>query len=1178
MIPRKLTHGEISEIVSKVDYLLGTQGEIRNKINIKPKIRKLRSKIIKEVRRIPEKRIIKVYDQYMEKMNFFKYLKKALYDKLSYIDLVPVSGARDEFAQVIFESINNSWINPGEHVGAIAVDAIFQQYTQATLNTFHKTGSLYKIGSGVDRLIEILSAKKEPKFASISTYFTHDYTYEELIKFRRYDLRQLTFGNLITDFFMETSDLYFGTENDKIDYPKWYIKYMMIVEDGNSLYKNLEGVFLRFIIDPYLIYLNRIDLKSIVKKLNETEGTISLFSPILKIDGNFVIYFDIYPNKKNIKIDKVREKVKYKFKPKKYKDSIKEWKERVETLTVHLQKLNINQQEEIETLTEEISTYNANIENINDQLEKYSSIQNIFDNNSIYSVYLQTVVSENVKNLPIRGIDGLTGVYPQDISIEIVFQQVVLYKDNFWMLSLSRPIMKRKGVSFDRIINVLKIMNLNPILISDPDKLYQEDYIPQPDDIDDEDINYPDAFVIFENNFVPENVQMFFDTSNYNYFNIVENLHDSVMSFMLNDERIDDPDLQMDDVPNDKPSRYFKIIFNIVENYIKELQEKPISNELIESIYKKSGLDTGIINFEKIVNVLTELLHDMYIDEYKVFKEIIDEKFNKIRDEPDQVEEIDEIVLNFVTIYNIDIQRYLILPKELDINYHGDLLSKIEEDLLLNIDSSNFIELKMFEYMYNMITSQLQGYFDIFQYNIFIGKMRALLNKMINEWKEQSNIEFDIFYQLSAHLFIKKYKTHVFSSKLDVINFNINQQITGNNEYLFVKINDKEHSLELIDDYDFTYFKYKTEYVFKIYKNEDLSDILNAFKFKENFELIDVKKIIKKYFQEDNIINEQNVIDAKGIPKMTNFHRKTHVTFADIDGCNIKELFEELDIDRTQTYTNNMWKMLKMFGIDVVRNLIITELVEIGESNGLYIDPRYLAIIADTMTQNGNIRNLNYTTMKKYIGSYLEAAGEQQPIKMLIAAVGAPTQQLRGGFEFTGTIPPVGTGVFENLEHQEAIEELIKRGIGIPTKRYIDNDLENILTGDSYASLYEVASKTEIIKKLVTNGEDDGTSIYDLLDDKTMRENIEMLNDILESTIITLNEPNEFVNETMGNMNLTGEQNIDPEQIGDEFTIEKDDALFISPQQLTQMAQEGVTQEHNLYIDPDEFDDFDFDF
>ena len=73
------------------------------------------------------------------------------------------------------------------------------------------------------------------------------------------------------------------------------------------------------------------------------------------------------------------------------------------------------------------------------------------------------------------------------------------------------------------------------------------------------------------------------------------------------------------------------------------------------------------------------------------------------------MEEIDEIVLNFVTIYNLDIQRYLILQKELDVNNHGDLLSKIEEDLLLNIDGSNFIELKMFEYMYNMITSQLQG-------------------------------------------------------------------------------------------------------------------------------------------------------------------------------------------------------------------------------------------------------------------------------------------------------------------------------------------------------------------------------------------------------------------------------------------------------------------------------------
>ena len=1178
MIPRKLTHYEISEIISEVDYLLGTEGEIRNKINPTPVLRKVHRQVIKEVERVPEKRIIKDYDQYMTLMNFYKYLKESLYDKLSYIDLVPIKEARKDFARVIFNAINNSWIDPGQHLGAIAVDAIFEKYTQATLNTFHKTGSLYKIGSGVDRLIEILSAKKDPKFHSITAYFTYNYSYEELIKNRRYDLRELTFNDLLIDFFMETAETYFGiNENGKIDFPDWYEKYKAIVENGKSM--DLEGVFLRYKIDPYLVYLNRIDLKKIVNDINSSDGVLSLFSPVLKVENSYVIYFDIYPNKKTIKVDRIRKKVKHKFKPKKLRENISIWKEAKETIAGEIELLSISEEEKINELTEEMQTYDAKIKNVQNQLEKYSTIENIFDNKSIYTVYLQVIVSENIKNLLIRGINGLKGVYPQDVSIESVFQQVVFYKENLWILSLSRPLMKRKGLRFEKIINVLKMINLNPVYISDSDSLGEENYIPKPDDIDDENSNYPDAFVIFENNFKPETIQMFFNISNYKKFNIISNIYESVESNILNNISYSEIK-QIENVPVDKAPKYFGVVLEIVRQYINELQEKPIPDELTDVVY----VSDDSINLNNIIENLTNLLHQLYIDEHEDFKNILSDKFEKIVYNPEYVEEIEEIISNFVNLYDLNIQRYLIQLQVSDKKQKKNMVSKIkkqiEEDLLSVIDLNDYIQQTIFENVYTIVINQLQEYFDVFQYNVFISKVKKILINIINEWKEQSSFDFDTFFQLSNILFIKEYKKNVFRSKLDVLNLNLSQRLTENDKYIFIEIFDKEHANELIEHFD--HFSYNDKYVFKIDINGDdeyLNEILNYFKYFENKETINCKKIINQYFLEDNMKNEENAMksmNSSEIPKMTDFYKKTHRSFVDIDGSNIEKIFDELDVDRTQTYTNNMWKMLKIFGIDAVRNLIITELVEIGEANGLYIDPRYLAIIADTMTQNGNIRNLNYTTMKKSIVSILEAAGEQQPIKMLIAGIGMPTLPQRGGYELTGKEPPIGTAVFQKLEFLKAVQDNLQRGLGVPTEKYVDNDLENILTGESYLSMYEAISETEIVKKLVSHGDDDGTGIFDLLEDTKTRENFDVWNNLFENTILSLNDTEEFVNESMNEVNLTGGTNVEIEQFGEEFTKDKDNELFISPQQLAQLGSSGISQEVKFYGLESDLDEFDF--
>ena len=86
------------------------------------------------------------------------------------------------------------------------------------------------------------------------------------------------------------------------------------------------------------------------------------------------------------------------------------------------------------------------------------------------------------------------------------------------------------------------------------------------------------------------------------------------------------------------------------------------------------------------------------------------------------------------------------------------------------------------------------------------------------------------------------------------------------------------------------------------------------------------------------------------------------VYYIKTDGSALLQLLARPEIDSNRIITNNMHELLVVFGIGVVRAVIMTMIATALGDN--YIDPSYVMIIADVMTNRGKMRELTQRVSK----------------------------------------------------------------------------------------------------------------------------------------------------------------------------------------------------------------------
>lgn len=145
------------------------------------------------------------------------------------------------------------------------------------------------------------------------------------------------------------------------------------------------------------------------------------------------------------------------------------------------------------------------------------------------------------------------------------------------------------------------------------------------------------------------------------------------------------------------------------------------------------------------------------------------------------------------------------------------------------------------------------------------------------------------------------------------------------------------------------------------------------------------------------------------------------------EGSDFARALKLEEVDKTRTTTNNIYETFSVLGIEAARNSIIEEVISILHEQGLEVDTRHIALLADWMTESGQIKPVSRTGITLGKTSVLAKAAFEVTVNHLLAAAeSSETDQLEGVTEsvIVGNYIPMGTGMVELLVNLGAMRNV----------------------------------------------------------------------------------------------------------------------------------------------------------
>ena len=137
------------------------------------------------------------------------------------------------------------------------------------------------------------------------------------------------------------------------------------------------------------------------------------------------------------------------------------------------------------------------------------------------------------------------------------------------------------------------------------------------------------------------------------------------------------------------------------------------------------------------------------------------------------------------------------------------------------------------------------------------------------------------------------------------------------------------------------------------------------------------------------------------------------------EGSNLVAALSIEGVDHRRTISNNIYEVAEVLGIEAARALIIKEMRNVLDEQGLDVDLRHIMLVADAMTLNGRIRQVGRHGVAGEKPSVLARAAFEVTVKHLVdAAVRGEVDELKGVVEnvMVGSrIVPLGTGIVKLL-------------------------------------------------------------------------------------------------------------------------------------------------------------------
>lgn len=185
-------------------------------------------------------------------------------------------------------------------------------------------------------------------------------------------------------------------------------------------------------------------------------------------------------------------------------------------------------------------------------------------------------------------------------------------------------------------------------------------------------------------------------------------------------------------------------------------------------------------------------------------------------------------------------------------------------------------------------------------------------------------------------------------------------------------------------------------------KEKDDSIVLNTAEvgFKEMYQL---KEKLKKTI----------VSGVKGIKQILIVKREHDFVIMTL-GTSLKKILEMKEVNAEKLVSNDLHEMASVFGIEVARQLIIDEIQQVLNSQGLNIDKRHLKMVSDAMTNTGEVKGVTRIGIIAQKSSILARATFETPVKQFVNAT------IKGSKDHLASVVenvilnqpvPVGTGL-----------------------------------------------------------------------------------------------------------------------------------------------------------------------
>ena len=176
------------------------------------------------------------------------------------------------------------------------------------------------------------------------------------------------------------------------------------------------------------------------------------------------------------------------------------------------------------------------------------------------------------------------------------------------------------------------------------------------------------------------------------------------------------------------------------------------------------------------------------------------------------------------------------------------------------------------------------------------------------------------------------------------------------------------------------------------------------------------KELLENDPNEDDMIRaeqiRQEILSLSPIRPPTDLYKLITYVYATTLGTNLHDLLMRDDIDQSRTYTNNVYEILKEFGIETARSLLLKLIKEALEIGGK-INSQNILLVANYMTRTGGISKISSAGITAQETGVMDKATSSRALQKIIHAASLGERASNLGVSQSvqlGTNVSMGTG------------------------------------------------------------------------------------------------------------------------------------------------------------------------